>query len=116
MIIYYHCTRDSALLLYIIITNLPSLHPLSFHEMNFCFLDLSFIVSRSIGDNIKFLEERFDYLREILETNMHRVDVGIMSQMVLWVHPIITGYQKTSVFQRKGVNQAYVVLRVVMVR
>ena len=44
------------------------------------------------------------------------VDVGIMSQMVLWVHPIITGYQKTSVFQRKGVNQAYVVLRVVMVR
>ena len=45
-----------------------------------------------------------------------RVDVGIMSQMVLWVHPIITGYQKTSVFQRKGVNQAYVVLRVVMVR
>ena len=35
-----------------------------------------------------------------------------MSQMVLWVHPIITGYQKTSVFQRKGVNQAYVVLRV----
>ena len=46
----------------------------------------------------------------------HRVDVGIMSQMVLWVHPIITGYQKTCVFQRKGVNQAYVVLRVVMVR
>ena len=43
----------------------------------------------------------------------HRVDVGIMSQMVL---SIITGYQKTCVFQRKGVNQAYVVLRVVMVR
>ena len=47
---------------------------------------------------------------------MYRVCTGIMSQMVLWVHPIITGYQKTSVFQRKGVNQAYVVLRVVMVR
>ena len=31
MIIYYHCTRDSALLLSF--TNLPSLHPLSFHEM-----------------------------------------------------------------------------------
>ena len=46
----------------------------------------------------------------------NRVCTGIMSQMVLWVHPIITGYQKTSVFQRKGVNQAYVVLRVVMVR
>ena len=48
--------------------------------------------------------------------DVYRVDVGIMSQMVLWVHPIITGYQKTSAFQRKGVNQAYVVLRVVMVR
>ena len=55
---------------------------------------------------------------EICETLLaiYRVDVGIMSQMVLWVHPIITGYQKTSVVQRKGVNQAYIVLRVVMVR
>ena len=34
MIIYYHCTRDSALLLSFF-TNLPSLLPLSFHEMNF---------------------------------------------------------------------------------
>ena len=31
MIIYYHCTRDSALLL----SFLPSLLPLSFHEMIF---------------------------------------------------------------------------------
>ena len=34
MIIYYHCTRDSALLLSFF-TNLPSLLPLSFHEMIF---------------------------------------------------------------------------------
>ena len=32
MIIYYHCTRG---LVTIIFTNLPSLHPLSFHEMIF---------------------------------------------------------------------------------
>ena len=56
------------------------------------------------------------YIYIYTRVRKYRVDVGIMSQMVLWVHPIITGYQKTSVFQRKGVNQAYVVLRVVMVR
>ena len=34
MIIYYHCTSDNPLLLSFF-TNLPSLHPLSFHEMIF---------------------------------------------------------------------------------
>ena len=34
MIIYYHCNSDNALLLSFF-TNLPSLHPLSFHEMIF---------------------------------------------------------------------------------
>ena len=35
MIIYYHCTRDSALLLSFLLYNLSSLHPISFHEMIF---------------------------------------------------------------------------------
>ena len=35
MIIYYHCNSDNALIVAIIFTNLPSLHPLSFHEMIF---------------------------------------------------------------------------------
>ena len=41
MIIYYHCTSDNPLLLYIIFTNLPSLHPLSFHEMIFILVQLT---------------------------------------------------------------------------
>ena len=41
MIIYYHSTRDSALLLSLF-TNLPSLHPLSFHEMNFMYIAMFF--------------------------------------------------------------------------
>ena len=40
MIIYYYCiSSDNALLLAIIFTNLPSLQPLSFHEMIVVFVD-----------------------------------------------------------------------------
>ena len=35
MIIYYHCTRDSALLLSFLLTCHPYILPLSFHEMIF---------------------------------------------------------------------------------
>ena len=35
MIIYYHCTSSNNALLLSFFTNLPSLHPLSFHEMIF---------------------------------------------------------------------------------
>ena len=35
MIIYYHCKRDSALLLPFLLTGLSYIHPFSFHEMIF---------------------------------------------------------------------------------
>ena len=40
MIIYYHCTRQC--LVTIIFTNLPSLLPLSFHEMIFILVIICF--------------------------------------------------------------------------
>ena len=40
MIIYYHCTRDSALLLSFLLTCHPYIHPFSFHEMIFILVDL----------------------------------------------------------------------------
>ena len=47
MIIYYHCTRDSVT----IFTNLPSLHPFSFHEMIFILVPPANVVSRNIKCN-----------------------------------------------------------------
>ena len=43
MIIYYHCNSDNA----IIFTNLPSLHPLSFHEMIFILVPPVFCIRRA---------------------------------------------------------------------
>ena len=47
MIIYYHCNSDNALLLYIIFTNLPSLHPLTFHEIIFILVPIVFLHQES---------------------------------------------------------------------
>ena len=81
-----------------------------------CVQIVRLVCGRTEGRKDRRTEGQTKYSNPPAHAPRVRVDVGIMSQMVLWVHPIITGYQKTSVFQRKGVNQAYVVLRVVMVR
>ena len=47
MIIYYHCNSDNALIVAIIFTNLPSLHPLSFHEMIFILVPPVFCIRRA---------------------------------------------------------------------
>ena len=44
MIIYYHCTRDSALLLSFLLTCHPYILPLSFHEMIFILVYFIFAV------------------------------------------------------------------------
>ena len=52
------------------------------------------------------VEQPNEYLLLYVHNNyniMYKVDVGIMSQMVLWVSTAHNGVLKTSVFRREGV-------------
>ena len=80
MIIYYHCNSDNALLLYIIFTNLPSLHPLSFHEMIFILVPPVFYIRRAVLAIARALELSHAHVQQKMTTpSIKRTSNGVHS-------------------------------------